>query len=53
MKKPNNQNDVTKKLQNLVKVRKNKIVVIKQGSVKRITYTPSGSNYESYTSGYQ
>ena len=41
--------DMTKKLQNLVKVRKTPIVVTKQGSIKNKSKNSSSSSIESYS----
>jgi len=41
--------DMTKKLQNLVKVRKTPIVVTKQGSIKCKTRNSNSSSIESYS----
>jgi len=41
--------DMTKKLQNLVKVRKTPIVVTKQGSIKYKTRNSNSSSIESYS----
>jgi hypothetical protein len=41
--------DMTKKLQNLVKVRKTPIVVTKQGSIKNKTRNANSSSIESYS----
>jgi len=41
--------DMTKKLQNLVKVRKTPIVVTKQGSIKNKTRNADSSSIESYS----
>ena len=45
----NKTNDMTKKLQNLVKVRKTPIVVTKQGSIKYKSRNSSSSSIESYS----
>ncbi len=41
--------DMTKKLQNLVKVRKTPIVVTKQGSIKSKSRNSNSSSIESYS----
>jgi hypothetical protein len=41
--------DMTKKLQNLLKVRKTPIVVIKQGSIKNKSRNSRSSSVESYS----